>query len=240
MPSTSDINKELALVNELRTSIRLIQIGLKSLQRIDGGNDFYHMPFLLLANGLERLLKGIYIFHILETTSKFPMNYPWEKNKKGHDLIFLLNLITSSCISSEYISKVPVGAKDYAFLTTDTDLRNHLEILSSFGMADRYYNLDLIKGIQPGTESPEREWGKLESEISMQYPETEKTIMEDPNGDAAYKRINTAFVIRFEKMARALCRLFTIGKLGEKAKQHSSIVLPFLMLRDEELGTTEY
>lgn len=234
--------KELALVSELRTSIRLIQLGLKYLQQIDGGNDFYHMPFLSLASGLERLLKTVYIFHVLEDTNNFPTNYPWEskKNKKGHDLIFLLNLITNDCIPSAYISKVPIGADDYTFLTVDKDLRNHLEILSNFGIADRYYNLNLIKGVNPITESPEREWGKLESEISMQHPETEKTIMEDPNGDAAYKRINTEFVIRFEKMARALCRLFTIGNIGKKAKQHSNIVYPFSMLDDEKLGTIEY
>lgn len=37
--------------------VRLSQAGIEALRRLDGANDFYHLPMQLLAQGFERLLK---------------------------------------------------------------------------------------------------------------------------------------------------------------------------------------
>jgi hypothetical protein len=52
------IQQDLALLSELDTSIQLLQVGCREVQSIDGGNAFYHVAMLSLANGLERLLKA--------------------------------------------------------------------------------------------------------------------------------------------------------------------------------------
>lgn len=83
------IEREVALHDELLTAVKLIKIGIKEVRNIDGGNDFYHLLMLTLASGIERLMKVIICFHIIETTGTFPSSYPWEvkKKKKGHDLV---------------------------------------------------------------------------------------------------------------------------------------------------------
>ena len=51
--------KDLHLHEELRTSHQLIVAGLGELQEINMGEDFYHLPHLLLASGLERYTKQV-------------------------------------------------------------------------------------------------------------------------------------------------------------------------------------
>ena len=54
----TDYNRRfVALYEELRTSRGLIRAGFGHLQEIDGGNDFYHLPHLLMASGIEKLMK---------------------------------------------------------------------------------------------------------------------------------------------------------------------------------------
>lgn len=86
------IEQELSLHDELHTAVRLIKMGLKEVRNIDGGNDFYHPLMLTLASGIERLMKVIICFHILETTGTFPSSYPWEvKEVSGSGLHILQN-----------------------------------------------------------------------------------------------------------------------------------------------------
>lgn len=232
------IERELSLHDELHTSIRLIQMGLKELQKIDGGNDFYHPLMMTLASGIERLMKVIICFHILNVSGKFPSSYPWEgKKRNSHDLELLLNHITANCFSGEYLTKIPVAKQDIEFLRTDKHVIELVRILSAFGQSARYYNLDVIKG-QKYYDSPKDEWQKLESLILRERPDWHDIIDSDLNLDETYKHINQEIIMRFEKFVRALSRLFTIGGLGQKAKQYSSAVFPFVQLADEQLGKT--
>ena len=236
----STVRQDLALNDELVTSIKLIQTGLKELQHIDGANDFYHVFMLTLASGFERLMKVIICFHIVETTGTYPKKYPWRAYKKGHDLVFLLNFITEKCFSEEYLDKIPIARKDIEYLRNNQQLREYVMILSNFGQAARYYNLDIVEGNEPKTFSPDDEWAKLESSILQENPEWEKESLTNRSLAKTYNHINTEIIIRFERFARALSRLFTIGGLGDKAKRFSCAVHPFLMLSDDKLGNTIY
>lgn len=235
------IEQELSLHDELHTAVRLIQMGLKEVRHIDGGNDFYHPLMLMLASGVERFMKVIICFHTIETTCAFPSAYPWEveKKKKGHDLVFLLSHITTHCFTDDYLRKIPVAKGDIDYLRNDTHVLEIVRILSAFGQSARYYNLDIIKG-QKYHDSPKDEWQKLESLILREKPDWQNLIDSDLNLDETYKHINKEIIMRLEKFVRALSRLFTIGGLGQKAKQYSSAVFPFVQLSDEQLGTTEY
>jgi hypothetical protein len=234
------VERELALHDELHTAVRLMKIGLKEIRNIDGGNDFYYPLMLTLANGIERLMKIIICFHILESTGKFPSSYPWEgKKRKGHDLVFLLGYITTHCFSDEYLKKIPVAKDDIGFLRNDNHVLEIVRILSDFAQSARYYNLDLIKG-QKNYDSPKNEWQKLESIILKERPDWNNLINIDLNLDEMYKHINREIIIRLEKFVRALSRLFTIGGLGQKAKQYSSAVFLFVQLSDSQLGKTNY
>jgi len=53
----NDVLKELYLDDELRTAVRLIELGFGEFQNLDLANDFYYLPFQLLSGGFERLIK---------------------------------------------------------------------------------------------------------------------------------------------------------------------------------------
>ena len=53
----NDVTKNLALYEELESSIKLIQLGFGEFQNLDMANDFYHLPFQLISSGFERLMK---------------------------------------------------------------------------------------------------------------------------------------------------------------------------------------
>lgn len=234
------VTRKQALIDELETSIKLIKSGLREIQAIDGENDFYHILLLTLANGFERLMKVIICLYMYERDGVFPTKYPWDKNRNGHNLVFLLNYVAENCFYQKYVEKLPVAKSDIDYIKNNPKLAKHVEILSGFGKAARYYNLDVIKGCKPETSSPKEEWIKLEKEIIRENPDWRKEIQNDPNLNLNYKRVNKEIVIIFERFARSLSRLFTIGRLGDYAKQISGNVYPFLMLMDDSLGENSY
>jgi len=68
----ANIQQKVALALEIKTSVKLLCLGLAELQGIDGANDFYHLPFLLISSGFERLMKCIICLKRLKDTGRFP------------------------------------------------------------------------------------------------------------------------------------------------------------------------
>lgn len=85
-----------ALTKELDAGIRLIKAGLRELQRIDGANDFFHLPMALLSQGIERLLKTIICYHYLEQRGELPPRDAFGKGVQGHNLVRHLEFIVNN------------------------------------------------------------------------------------------------------------------------------------------------
>jgi hypothetical protein len=236
-----DTLKQVYVIEELDVAVKLIKAGFRELQHIDDANDFYHLPFLTLAGGFERLMKIVICLHIHETTGSFPREYPWQRGRQGHDLMWLLDYMVDHCFSSTYL-KIPVAQDDITFLRTDKKIkiRSVIRILSSFGQAARYYNLDVIYGQTQGTDSPEEKWGKLEAEIMQDNSQGVVRSQHPSEEIRTFERVNIEIVSMLERFTRALCRLFTIGDLGQKARQVSPIVNQFIKMKDDEFGKIKY
>ena len=234
------IHQHLALDEELRTAIRLIRAGLGGLQAINSGNDFYYLPMIALASGFERLMKLVICLRVLKVTGEFPDRGIFKRGAQGHNLEVLLDQILDESFGAAYTSRVPAASADADALRSDPRLREIVRILSRFGEAARYHNLDVILGAQTKTDSPSDEWDHLETAIFTDNFDIEVEVKRDPNLKEPYKRIAKEFAIRLELLARALCRLFTLGNLHEEAKRYTGTIAPFLFLRDDELGTRDY
>jgi len=85
---STDLEKFVCLLEELETSHKLIKAGFGSLQEIDMGNDFYHLPHQLIASGFERLMK-CYISLVYEDRNGSYPDMAYMKSL-GHDLEYLL------------------------------------------------------------------------------------------------------------------------------------------------------
>ena len=231
-------DKVVALDNELRTAFGLLKHGLASLQAIDMANDFYQLPLLLLANGLERLCKCALALKYYEEMGHFPSQKELKK-KWGHDVKRLVNDITSTCYPPEYLKR-PIARADRDFLTSDPLLDSLLDCLSGFGKGGRYYELDVICGDTTITESPESSWQKVEMEIVIQDPALKEQMYDPKAGNSLYIEINRCLTSVLERLIRAICRLFTFGPLGGEAERFSGTLGDFLYLTDDDLGIRDY
>ena len=103
-------------MEEVETSTKLITLGLGELQNIDQSNDFYFLPFQLLSQGFERVLKSHICLGYLNKNGKYP-NHNYLKNL-GHDLIKIKNEI----LGKYFDDQQPVLKNDLDFLSDDNEL----------------------------------------------------------------------------------------------------------------------
>lgn len=214
--------------------------GLRELNRIGRANDFFHLPIFLLASGFERFMKTIICCHHFAIKGEFPKRDIFLTGKRGHDLIYLLDIITKKCFSDEYLAKIPAAYQDINFLRNNKQLRRMVQILSDFGQSARYYNLNVVLGEKNPGPSPDEEWQELEMEILKEDPNWTKSIQDPSKSDAIHKKINRKLTIHCERFARSLSRLLTIGGLGNEAKRISSYTHDFLFLTDDQFGKRDY
>jgi len=227
--------KDMCLHEELNTAYQLIVTGLGELQEIDMGNDFYHLPQLLLASGLERFLK-CYICLVYEAKEG---KYPDHKMLKGlgHDLSKLNEEIIKNYFAD---NNRPELKKDLSFLKEKVELKNILKILSEFGKYTRYYNLDIVTGKEnPSPFNPKDEWEKLERSIEDPTPYLNKNDLEAFHRDY-YPRVNSQIIATIERFIRAITRQFTLGGHSKKLSQYYTQFSSFLGKVDMDLGKHDY
>jgi len=231
--------KDLHLYDELLTAFKLIVIGFGEFQNLDLANDFYNLPFQLLSSGFERLMKCHICFGYHEKNHSYPSSKYLKKcgGRNGHDLDKLKNNILRSYFS---IHGVPVLKEDCDFLSNDNDLEKLIYLLSEFGKYARYYNLDVVTSAAKPSIDVKSIWEEYESSIVTSNPELLKKFEDFEFQKEMLDSIQREIIIKLEKFVRAISRQFTIGKLGDKAKQFSSVFYSFINLRDEELGNRDY
>jgi len=232
--------QQMMISEELLTAVRLLKTGLREVNEMSGATDFFHLPILLLASGFERMMKVVICCHHHGVYGSFPERNCFPSGKRGHDLVWLLEAITERCFSDEYLAGVPAARDDITFLRTDCRLSALVQILSDFGQSARYYNLNVVLGEEDPGPSPEDEWQRLEMEILSNDDPSWKTRLTGDKLPGVYQDIYRELTVRCERLARSLSRLFTIGDLGDLAKQISPNTNHFLFLADPDLGTTDY
>lgn len=227
-----------SLNEEIHTSIKLIQLGIKELQEITHENDFYHLPLLLLSSGFERLMKCMICLKYLDENGKFPTSE--EIKSLGHDLVKLKEKIISDCISKETAYERPATNQDYEFLTADRDLDKFIKILSDFGQNARYHNLNVVGGKSNPLSDVKARVEEFELQLIMRKYEKDsnnltKLLTDVEKANIYYKEIYDIIIKKLQRFARALARKFALGDLGKEARTYDGLIKPFLNLKDEEL-----
>jgi hypothetical protein len=233
----NQLKKEIALINELESSVKLILRGLGELQNLSKNEYYYFLPFQLLSQGFERFMKCYICFGYLHKEGKYP-NRNYLKNNLGHDLLTLINEIS---VHHFHNNQHPMLISDYDFLTNNIELRELLSILSEFGKQARYYNFDIITSENdiPNID-PEAHWRSFEHRILMSRP---KLIEKLTDFDFSYEvqdEIIQYIVILFEKFMVSLSRQCLHGCIGDKAKQYSTSIYDFTLLFRKGFGVTDY
>lgn len=231
--------QSISLLNEVKTAVGLLLYGLASLQSLGLAQDFYHLPLLLLASGFERLCKCALCTMYLTHKGCFPSKMMMKGF--GHDLVELVDRVSTECYSDEYL-RLPAAKEDLAFLKDDAVLREFVRVLGHFGKQGRYHDLNLVCDGTADTESPELAWQRLELTIlrasGRDVAEFEDMTMDEAR--EATRQVTDRIVVIFERLARALGRLFTLGPLRRHGIATSVWTKVFLFLTDSKLGTVDY
>lgn len=230
-----EVIRKLSLNEELNTSVRLIKLGFGEYQNLDMANDFYYLPFQLISSGFERLMKCYICLGHYEREGKFPEPKLF-RNKLGHNLVKLKRHITEN-----YFQENSKALKeDLIFLMKDKDLEKLIELLSEFGKFARYFNLNVVTGeVDPGIDV-KASWEEYETSYVLNDNELLTKLSNFETRNEALDSIKRKIIIKLERFTRALSRQFTLGRLGALAKQYSSSVYDFLMLKDSDLGAIDY
>jgi len=231
--------KELHLIDELTTASRLIEIGFGELQNLDSKNDFYFIPLQLISSGFERLMKCHICLGYFERNESYP-DFNYLKScggKNGHDLLELKKHILNHYFNHFNISALK---EDYLFLVNDENLNTALYLLSEFGKYARYYNLDVVTSSAKPSIDVINEWMNYEIKIMESDPDIYQKLGDLELHEELVHSVNRKIIILLERFTRAISRQFTIGKLGEKASQHSPILFNWIILQDNDLGIRDY
>ena len=235
----SDILKDISLHDELLTSVKLIELGFAEYQNLDLANDFYYLPFQLLSSGFERLMKCHICLGHLEQHHKYP-SYKYLKGcggKNGHDLLLLKSKIIATYFSTHTI---PALNEDYDFLTNDDDLDRLIYLLSEFGKYARYYNFDIVTSAETPSVDVKGLWEEYESGLIAADQQLMRKAQDFEFGEEAINYAKRQILIKLEKFARAICRQFTMGRLGARALQYSGALHSLILINNEELGNRNY
>ena len=232
---TTDADRFSCLLDELETSHKLIRSGFGCLQEIDMENDFYHLPHLLLASGLERLMK-CYISLVFQGRNGSYPDMAFMK-ELGHDLVRLRDTICEAYYAG---LSLPLVRQELTYITNDRVLNECLRILSLFGMFGRYYNLDVIAGSPRSPIDPTEEWQALEGSIEDIAP-----FLNEPEAlyRDYYPRVHAQIIAKLERFIRAIALQFTVGEHPDRSgnlRSTSTVYSDFRNLKDEDFGTTDY
>lgn len=229
------IIKDLALFEELETSIKLVKLGLGEIQNLDSENRFYHLPFQLLSSGFERLMKCHICLGHNEAHGEYPDKNLF-KNKLKHDLIKIKKHIVENYFKCNNITALE---RDLEFLS-DEELNHLIGLLSEFGKFARYHNLDIVTDVSSDVIDVKALWNEYEMKLLLRNQNLLEGIADFEKQKEISDAINLEIVQKLERFTRVFSRQFTIGGLGALALQYSHVVSDFYGLRDEDLGETNY
>lgn len=230
--------KHFSLLEEFDTSYKLINLGFGELQNLNTSNNFYFLPFQLLSQGFERLMKGYICISYYEINKKLP-DFKYLKGL-GHDLTLLLDEILKKHFFEFERNQYFL---DYKFLNNDKEFRELLYIISEFGKHARYYNFDIITDSSKPSINTIELWKDFENNLMkrLEIP-IEKLFSYDThlNNEVHYE-ISRYIIIKFEKLVSAIARQIIFNKTGNLGKQLTiNNIFDFGMLYENEFGNKDY
>lgn len=230
-------DQTIALIDELESATKLVDLGVGELHKLDAANDYYHLPMQLLSQGLERFLKLTYVMAELGSSGSLPSRRRMRQHY-GHRLIRLTDdLIELVGKAPDYVRR-PAVQKDIDFVRSDKDLRTVLDLLGAFGQDARYHRLDELLGGAPADpdSDPYRRWAAFELEVVQRHESWLDRVGSVEHAADLHRDIATYIAGRVDRFARAIARMWTLGALPDDTRRHSGLLKPFLFLSDDQLG----
>lgn len=231
-----EVVKIIYLNNMADKSIKLIQLGIKELENVKNiNNEDYYFVFLYLSIGFELLMKIMISFKSYKDNKSFPTKE--EMKEMGHDLDKLRKDIIKNYdkIPENVSEKYRETENDKKFISKDYMLIKLIKLIAQFAINDRYFELDFItkKEIFKKTNSGKRIIDYSNAPIIKMNILVHNYVVKDHPSLAnlsnfddlnnPWLEANRLYIIPpLKKFIGALARQFSLGILGDKAKEYIS------------------
>lgn len=237
--SKPERRREIGLIEEVRIGFRFVKHGLREVDQIRPGNDFYHPPILFLSIGLERILKCMICMDHKINHGSYPTHNDklWPHGNKGHNLVLLKDMVVAFCVELSGQDHTD----DYRLLTADHWVDGLLKLLSDYGMRSRYFNLNELL-LDRTTLDPMTEYDRFTGDLAYSvHGEKLMELVGNPSkSKEAYILMNREFKSLVERLVRALTRQFIFGTIQDEGKRFLSDLSPFYRIDDKDLGIRSY
>lgn len=238
MNKAHEIEKVVAITEEVEASFKLIAAGLKNLNEQTSSVSNNHVSLQLLSSGFERVLKILLLLKDKYLTGNYPeLSKAREKFKNynnGHGIEKMLDELIEYAKSVVFMQHVPMVKKDLDFIGNDNSFREFLKIITGFSIQQRYYYIDTI--ILKNSNENFNPFSSFKNFIYSFGNGTDLTQL-------TYKQEERLFIqgaiICIEKGVSAISRFFTHG-LGDFGKQFYGDFSSFIFLNEKDLGKLQY
>lgn len=180
-----------------------------------------------MANGTERLLKSCLLINYLNENGDYPPKSLWDKGKKGHDIILLLEKFKQLPILDKYSNTCALAAAEIDFLRNNKLIHKILNVLRDYGQSGRYYNLDFLSDPRnTSIEDPVKKWLTIESEVFQKTLNNNAPDLVNASKDArekTYSKIEKTIKIFMGVFSKLLIN----GYLGEFGRQLTGFFTKF-------------
>ena len=191
------------LVEEIKNAKKLTDVGLNEVKKLDFNNIFYHLPFLLLSSGFERVMKCLICLKYYDDHKSYP-DYNFLLccgGQKGHNLVTLKNKITNEY----FIDDNEILRKDMVYISSNDELNTLLSIISKFGEAARYYHLDKVTTKKKQSVDVDTLWEDFQAKLIKKRPSL-NNIVDDIYSTNLNKGLNDVIIELIEHFIDGLFR----------------------------------
>lgn len=241
--SEPENQQQLMLIAEFRSSVKDIVSGLCELNRKGAAEDYFHLPILLISTGIAQFLKTFNRLLQLDATgnlSDVKSVRPVPTGISSNELRLLLTRLCQQSFSDAFLHQHPQTVSKIQRLQTDDRIRRLIDTFSDFAMGARYYNMNIISGVEPPGACQADELEKLREDIIE-----EKNLRQGAMTTSAFHRIVdreicSRITFATELLMHTLSRLVAVGRSDEEANLISDLTSHFLFLSDDDFGKTDY
>ncbi len=238
MNKAHEIEKVVAITEEVEASFQFIAVGLKNLNEQTSSISNNHVSLQLLSSGFERVLKILLLLKDKHLTGSYPeLSKAREKFKNynnGHGIEKMLDELIVYSKNIDFMQRVPMVREDLDFIENNKSFREFLKIITEFSIQQRYYYIDTIV-----LENSNQNFNPFSSFKNFIYSFGNGTDLTQ----LTYKQEERLFIqgaiICIEKGVSAISRFFTHG-LGDFGKQFYGDFSSFILLNDKDLGKLKY
>jgi hypothetical protein len=215
-----DQDQSIALSNEIDATATLFRHGHAILDEYRFASRDAEAVFVCLAGGVEKLLKLTFGLLSLEESGIWPAQATMKH--AGHRILEL-DEATRALISQHHRrSTVPGLIADLLERTaSDPGLSQILATLERYATNGRFYNLDLLGGLEQKGDPPQELWEELQLLVVDANPELLEQLAA-PDNQAARRTINRIIASSLGTWCELMHRSWITGVCGAEAQRWSS------------------